>query len=391
MARFASKTDAILSDAVSGVLPEQEEAQALMAAGPELLPDLMAAARGVRSRRARPAITYSRSVFVPLTNICRDRCGYCVFRKDAGEPGAWIMTPDDVRRTAERARQYGCQEVLFSLGDKPEVFPEVREQLARLGHRTMLGYLAGMCRMVVEEYGLFPHTNAGVFGRAAMAALRPWNISMGIMLESVSERLLQPGEAHWDAPDKVPSRRLRMMELAGELRIPFTTGLLLGIGETPAERVDTLLAIRDLAQRAGHIQEIIVQNFRAKPGTPMANHPEPDETTMLQAVALSRLILGPEMNIQAPPNLNAESLHLLLAAGMNDWGGVSPLTVDFINPELPWPAIERLRGVTAGAGLSLRERLPTYPEFMVDKQGFVDDSLLQRARTVLDSEGYVAV
>lgn len=382
-----ASVEAILAQAAGGARLDRAQARVLVRAGPEALPDLMAAARAVRARRRRQAVTYSRSVFIPLTNICRDRCGYCVFRKDAGDPGAWILTPDDVRRTAEGARRTGCQEVLFSLGDKPEAFPEVRAQLARLGYRSMLEYLAAMCRLVVTEYGLFPHTNAGVFGRKPMAALREWNLSMGIMLESVSERLLAPGGAHWDAPDKVPSRRLHMMELAGQLQIPFTTGLLLGIGETPEERVDTLFAIRELSERYGHIQEIIVQNFRAKPGTPMADHPEPTGFDLLQAVCLARLILGAEMNIQAPPNLNADCLDQLLAAGIDDWGGVSPLTVDFINPEKPWPEEERLQAVTAAAGFPLRERLPAYPEFLSER--FVSAALLERAQAVVDAHGYV--
>lgn len=383
----ASVIDRILSESADGVPPDRDAALALAEAAP--LPDLTVAARCVQARRHRRAVTYSRSVFIPLTNICRDRCGYCVFRKDAGEPGAWILTPDDVRRTVAEARSRGCQEVLFSLGDKPEVFPAVREELQRLGHRTMLGYLTAMCRLVVEEFGLFPHTNAGVFGAAPMQALRPWNLSMGLMLESVSERLCGPGGAHDGAPDKLPHLRLRMLETAGKLKVPFTTGVLIGIGETLAERVDTLLAFREMQARYGHIQEIIVQNFRAKPGTPMAGHPEPSDADMLRTVALARLILGPEMNIQAPPNLNPDTLPQLLAAGANDWGGVSPLTLDFINPEMPWPEIERLRRITAAAGFTLHERLPAYPEYLLDKAGFVDEGLLARAQVHLDPAGYV--
>lgn len=390
MRTTADHIDAILTASAVGTPPSLEEALALARAGEAILPDLAAAARAVRERRKRKVITYSRSVFIPLTNICRDRCGYCVFRKDAGEPGAWILTPDDVRRTCEGARRTGCREVLFSLGDKPEVFPEVRVQLARFGYRSMLEYLAAMCRLAALEYGLFPHTNAGVFGRRPMEALREWNLSMGIMLESVSERLLATGGAHWDAPDKRPGVRLRMIERAGELKIPFTTGLLLGIGETLEERVDTLYAIRQVQERYGHIQEVIVQNFRAKPGTPMANHPEPTTADTLMTLCLARLILGPEMNLQIPPNLNPDGLHQLQEGGSNDWGGVSPLTVDFINPEMPWPQIEMLSQVASRSGWPLRERLPTYPEYLVDQAGFVVPHLLERALAVTDAEGYVA-
>lgn len=383
-----SRADRILADAVSGHGLTPDGAHLLAAGGEALLPDLMAAARAVRLRRCRGAITFSRSVFLPVTNICRDRCGYCAFRKDPGDAGAWILTPDQVCRTVADARRLGCREVLFSLGDKPEVFPAVRARLAALGHRSMLDYLARLCRLVVEEYGLFPHTNAGVFGRRPMRLLRPWNLSMGLMVESVSERLCDPGGPHGDAPDKQPALRQRMLCNAGAERVPFTTGLLIGIGETVADRVNTLFAIAAIQQQYGHIQEVIVQNFCAKPGTPMAAHPEPPLARYLQAIALARLILGPEMNIQAPPNLNRHALPLLLDAGINDWGGVSPLTLDYINAEKPWPAIDELRAITAERGLPLRERLPIYPEFLLERPDLIAAGLRRRALAAATKDGY---
>src|SRR5215813_8846476 len=325
------------------------EACALIETPAAGLPDLLAAATEVRDRGRGRTVTFSKKVFIPLTTLCRDYCGYCTFRRDPGEPGAHTLTPDEVAALVQAGGRIGAKEALFSLGDKPEArFPEQRAFLRRHGHRTTLGYLRAMCALTLAESALLPHVNPGVMSERDLAALREVTVSMGIMLESVSERLLGAGMAHDNAPDKVPARRLKTIALAGKLGIPFTTGILIGIGETRRERVDTLVAIRDLHERHGHIQEVIVQNFRAKPRIPMRDAPEPTLDDLLWTVAVARLVLGPDVNIQAPPNLSPDVYPRLLAAGLNDWGGISPLTLDHINPEKPWPLIPELRRATEG-------------------------------------------
>jgi 7,8-didemethyl-8-hydroxy-5-deazariboflavin synthase CofG subunit len=328
------------------------------------LPDLLAAARAAKERFKPEIITYSRKVFIPLTNLCRDYCGYCTFRRDPGDRGAHTMTPDEVLEVARAGEKLGCTEALFSLGDKPELlFPEMRETLRHLGYKSTLHYLEAMCELVLRETKLLPHPNPGLLSPEWISRLAAVSPSMGLMLETTSIALLAPGAAHDNAPDKVPSRRLRTIEEAGKQNVPFTTGLLIGIGETLEDRVETLLAIRDLHQRYGHIQEVIVQNFRVKPAIAMANWPEPSQREMLRTLAVARLLM-PNLNIQAPPNLNAPYYEDLLDAGINDWGGVSPLTPDYINPEKPWPHLEQLRLRTEAKGFQLRQRLPVYPEFL---------------------------
>lgn len=327
------------------------------------LPELLSAARRARDRFKPGVITYSRKVFLPLTNLCRDYCGYCTFRRDPGQPGAHTMTPDEIMGVVREGEKLGCTEALFSLGDKPELmFPEMRETLRRLGYNSTLHYLEGMCEMVLRESTLLPHPNPGLMSAEWVKRLGAVSPSMGLMLETVSDRLLEVGAAHDNAPDKVPAKRLKTIEDAGKLGIPFTTGILIGIGETVEERVDTLLAIRELQEKYGHIQEVIVQNFRAKREIPMRDWPEPDRGTMLRTVAVARLMM-PEVNLQAPPNLSDAYYDELLDAGINDWGGVSPLTPDFINPEKPWPHLEQLRQRTEAKGFELRQRLPVYAEY----------------------------
>ncbi len=339
---------------------------------------LLAAARAARDDFKPGVITYSRKVFLPLTNLCRDYCGYCIFRRDPGEPGAHTMTPEEVLAVARAGEKLGCTEALFSLGDKPELlFPEMRETLRHLGYKSTLHYLEAMCELVLRETSLLPHPNPGLLSVEWIARLAGVSPSMGLMLETTSRALLAPGAAHDDAPDKVPAKRLRTIEEAGKQEVPFTTGLLIGIGETPEDRVDTLLAIRDLHERYGHIQEVIVQNFRAKPTIPMAHVPEPSHGEMLRAVAVARLLM-PNVNIQAPPNLIAPYYEELLDAGINDWGGISPLTPDYINPEKPWPHLEQLRLRTESKGFQFRQRLPVYPEFLpavMSKAGLLSEKL----------------
>jgi FO synthase len=299
------------------------------------------------------------------------------------------MSPDQVLALARAGARLGAKEALFSLGDKPEaLFAEHRAFLRSVGQRTTLGYLRKVSEQVLEETGLLPHANPGLMTERDLASLREVNVSMGIMLESTSARLLAPGAAHDRAPDKVPERRLRTIARAGALAIPFTTGILIGIGETHAERVESLLAIRALHERYGHIQEVIIQNFRAKPTIPMRDWPDPGPEDLLRTVAVARLLLGPDMNIQAPPNLSAQGYDRLPSAGLNDWGGISPLTPDHINPERPWPGLAELRRRTESAGHELRERLAVYPEYAT-RAAFLDERLRDRVARTLDPDGFV--
>jgi FO synthase len=350
--------------------------------------NLLAAAAEIRAAGKGNVVSFSKKVFIPLTTLCRDYCSYCTFRKDPGQPGAHFMTPDEVLALAERGRQAGCKEALFSLGDQPErIFPEAREFLSKQGFTRTLDYLAAMSELVLEKTGLLPHANPGVMDRAALVRLKDSNASVGLMLENVSPRLMRDGLPHAKAPDKVPALRLRTIEEAGKLSIAFTTGILIGIGETMDERIDSLLAIRTLHEKYGHIQEVIVQNFRAKPEIPMAAHPEPPLEDLLRTIALARLILGLQMNVQAPPNLSYDDFPRLLDAGINDWGGISPVTKDFINPEAAWPQIARLQAQTESRGFVLRERLALYPEF-VHRDEFLSPRVRDRVGALSGADGF---
>jgi 7,8-didemethyl-8-hydroxy-5-deazariboflavin synthase CofG subunit len=350
------------------------------------LPALLTAALEAKQRFKPDEITHSRKVFIPLTNLCRDYCGYCTFRRDPGQPGAHTMTPEEVLEVVRAGEKLGCTEALFSLGDKPELaFPEMRASLRRLGYKSTLHYLEAMCELVLRETTLLPHPNPGLLSAEWIARLAAVSPSMGLMLETTNASLLAAGAAHDHAPDKVPAKRLRTIAEAGKQNVPFTTGLLIGIGETPEDRVDSLLAIRELHLCYGHIQEVIIQNFRAKPEIPMRHWPEPTRDEMLRTIAVARLLM-PDGNLQAPPNLSAPYYEDLLDAGINDWGGISPLTPDFINPEKPWPHLEQLRSRTEAKGYSLRQRLPVYPEFLpaiLSQPGL----LSEKVRAAADSEG----
>jgi 7,8-didemethyl-8-hydroxy-5-deazariboflavin synthase CofG subunit len=353
-----------------------------------LLPNLLAAATRLRAQGKGTTITFSKKVFIPLTTLCRDYCGYCTFRKDPGQPGAHFMTPDEVLALAQQGRRAGCKEALFSLGDQPErIFPEAREFLQQQGFSRTLDYLAAMCELVLDRTGLLPHANPGVMDRPVLERLKNANASVGLMLETVSTRLMRNDLPHAKAPDKAPALRLRTIEEAGKLSIAFTTGILIGIGETFEERIDSLFAIRALHETYGHIQEVIIQNFRVKPEIPMAHHPEPTLDDMLRTIAIARLILGPQMNIQAPPNLSYADFPRLLEAGINDWGGISPVTKDFINPEAAWPQIAKLEAETNARGFVLRERLALYPEFL-PRNSFASPSVRHHLEALSTPDGF---
>jgi FO synthase len=336
----------------------------------QALNDLLDAASRLRDQRKGRTVTYSRKIFLPITNLCRDRCAYCTFRKDPNDPEAWTMSPPEIEDVLIRGKAKGCKEALMCLGDRPEAaFPTYRETLEQFGHRTTVEYLVRACEVAIS-HGFLPHTNAGVLSCDEMKMLKPVNASLGLMLENVSPRLSQKGMPHFSAPDKHPDVRLRMIREAGELSIAFTTGILIGIGETREERVDSLIAIRELHERYGHIQEVIIQNFRAKPGTRMAGCAEPEANEIGRTVATARLILGAEMNIQVPPNLNPNDHRLMLRAGINDWGGISPVTQDYVNPEAAWPHLDTLSETCSSLGFTLRERLAIYDEY-IDKRNFL--------------------
>ena len=326
------------------------------------LDDLMAEARRLR---ATARVTYSPKVFVPLTSLCRDVCGYCTFARPPRRGERAYLTEDEVLAIARAGAEAGCTEALFTLGDKPELrYRAAREELARLGCATTLEYLERCARRVLEETGLLPHLNPGVMSRDELVALRPVAASMGIMLETISERLAAKGGPHWASPDKLPARRLETIELAGALAIPFTSGILIGIGETRTERLEALQALAEVHRRHGHIQEVIVQNFRAKPGTRMAGHPEPSLDDHLWTIAAARLLLPEDVSVQAPPNLAFDDFPRLLDAGIDDWGGISPVTIDHVNPEAPWPDLVRLGRATRSDLLNIAARLPVYPDYV---------------------------
>ncbi len=349
------------------------------------LDDLMAEARRLRPR---PVVTYSPKVFVPLTTLCRDVCGYCTFARPPRRGERAFMSEEEVLEIARAGAAAGCTEALFTLGDKPELrYRVARDELAALGCATTLEYLARCAKRVLDETGLLPHLNPGVMNRGELALLRPVSASMGIMLETVSDRLSAKGGPHWASPDKVPARRLETIRLAGELAIPFTSGILIGIGETREERIDALLALKALGEEHGHVGEVIVQNFRAKPGTRMADHPDATFDDQLWTVAVARIVLGAGWHVQAPPNLAFDDFPLLLDAGIDDWGGVSPVTIDHVNPEAPWPDVERLRDACRSRGLELQARLPLYPEHVADLDRWADPAVAPAIRRVADATG----
>ena len=386
----------LIEGAVAGRL-EREAAYALARFACSDPAPAMRAAAAVRDRAFGPRVFYSRKVFIPLTKLCRDNCGYCTFAHPPRRGERAYMTLEEVLEVARAGAEAGCKEALFTLGDKPEKrYPEARRELEEMGFGSTIEFLVHACELVLKETGLLPHANPGVLSEDEVRALREVSVSQGIMVEQTSERLLGRDLAHWASPDKVPARRFATLDEAGRSRVPFTTGLLIGIGETIEERVDTLIAIRGQYERHGHIQECIVQNFRAKPGTRMALAPEPPEDEMLATIALARLLLPSEVTVQAPPNLagsedGAPSYASYIDAGINDWGGVSPVTPDHVNPERPWPHLEELERATEAKGYLLLERLALHPAYALDVEEWVDERLHSRVRAAMDAEGLARV
>jgi FO synthase len=353
------------------------------------LDSLIAEAASLRDQGHGRIQSYSPKVFIPLTHLCRDVCHYCTFARPPKRGEVAYMSLQSVLSVARAGAAAGCTEALFTLGDKPELrYQAARDELARLGHPTTLSYLAEAAALVLKETGLLPHVNAGVMGAEDIAALRRVSVSQGLMLETTATRLSQKGGPHWGSPDKLPAARLETIRLAGELSVPFTSGILIGIGETREERIEALLALRDLNDRYGHIQEIIIQNFRAKPDTKMARAAEPDLDDLLWTIAVARILFGPAMNIQAPPNLTPGEYGRLIGAGINDWGGISPVTLDHVNPEAPWPHLAALRRETESSGKTLTARLPIYPSYFHQPRRWIDPAVLARTLQSADGEGW---
>lgn len=353
------------------------------------LSELLQQATAMRRAGHGNVISYSRKVFIPLTQLCRDVCGYCTFAKAPREVEKPYLSPDNVLAIARAGENAGCREALFTLGDKPELrYGAAREALNRLGFDTTVDYLEAVCALVLKETGLLPHVNAGVMDEQDIARLRKVSVSQGIMLETVSARLGERGGAHFGSPDKDPQLRLAMIAAAGRLRVPFTSGILIGIGETRVERIESLLALKALHDAHGHLQEIIVQNFRAKAGTRFAGCEEPDLDDLLWTAAAARLVFGPHMNIQVPPNLSYAAFPQLLDSGMNDWGGISPVTADHVNPEAPWPDLVKLQSATEQAGMTLQQRLAIYPRYVANPSIWLDRSLATPVLRAADADGF---
>lgn len=379
-----------VADVVAGGRFERAQAEALggRLADAPIRAVLSEGARAIKQAQTGNRVTVSRNIFIPLTNLCRNRCSYCTFAKLPDSAEAHTYSIDEVEEVVRGGVATGCIEALMCLGDKPEVaYGSYREMLESRGLTSTTDLLVEACRVTVEK-GMLPHTNAGILTREEMARLRPYNASMGLMLETTSRRLREKGGPHFYAPDKEPATRIKMHEEAGELKIPFTSGMLLGIGENDAERVDTLWTIADLATRYGHIQEAIIQPFHPKPGTKMRAVSPLDDDRVVGWVALARLILPREVHVQAPPNLGHGMLPRLLDAGVDDWGGVSPVTVDFINPEAPWPALRQLREDTQAAGFELFERGPVYPDWILERPDFFDPQVRALLPRYANDEGY---
>ena len=354
--------------------------------------DLCIAASLIRNAGKNNIVTFSPKIFVPLTQVCSDICSYCTFREDPHSYDTIFLDEDYILNLSKKAELLGCKEVLFTLGERPErKFPIVKKWLNDHGYTSTIEYLSYISEIIARETSLFPHGNPGTMTRNDMKRLKDTNVSLGLMLENISDRLSEPGGPHEFAVSKRPKARLKTIENAGKLQIPFTTGILVGIGETKKERIDSIFAIKNINENYGHIQELIIQNFRAKSDIPMKSHPEPHIQDFIWTIAATRIIMGKNANIQVPPNLNEGYYENFLSAGINDWGGISPLTIDYVNPEAPWPTIEQLNQKTIEKGFELKPRLPVYPEFIKSNNSqFKNSELLsKKIASSVDSEGYV--
>jgi len=366
-----------------------DAASALALADCDRLGSLMERAARIRDRGHGSVVTYSPKVFIPLSQLCRNVCHYCTFAKTPARGAPLYLSPEEVLEIAGAGARAGCHEALFTLGDKPELrYPAARKALRALGHETTLSYLAAMARLVYGETGLLPHVNAGVMNADDLLALRSVSVSQGLMLETTAARLGEPGGPHHGSPDKAPAARLATIAAAGELKIPFTSGILIGLGETRRERIEALLALRDLADQHGHLQEIIIQNFRRKPATKMAHAEEPSLEDLCWTIAVARIIFGAEANIQAPPNLSPGAVGDLIRAGINDLGGISPVTLDHVNPEAPWPHLLQLERETENAGKSLAPRLPVYPGLLHELERWIAPAFQPAVRERIDADGF---
>lgn len=375
----------ILDDAVSGREIDKKEAYMLMHSDANQLFEL---ANNIRKIRKGNLITYSRKVFIPLTTLCRDTCSYCTYKKEPDEPDATMLKPEQVIDIAEKGKKAKCTEALLVTGERPEQkYDEARKWLRSMGYSTTTEYIIHVSELILKKTGLLPHTNQGTITRDEMVQLKEVNPSLGMMLENVSERLSANDMPHEHAPSKHPKVRLKTLETAGQLKVPFTTGLLVGIGETPEELVDSLFAIKELHEKYGHIQEVIIQNFSPKPDTFMALAPTPTISYMLKTIAIARIIM-PDMNIQVPPNLNPNHYGKYLDAGINDWGGISPVTIDHVNPEFPWPKIYDVKDVSEKKGFRFKARLPIYPEY-IWKEEFLSDHMKEYVYALADEKGLV--
>lgn len=376
----------LFEKSLSGQAISREQALYLVGLEDEYLPHLLLIASELRNRGKGRTLTYSKNIFIPLTRLCRDHCGYCTFKIEP-EQGELFVPPEEIIELAKKGADLGCTELLFVSGDKPELSYEVyRKALLSMGYKTTVDYLIDMCEEGLKQ-NIFPHSNLGLSTTDELTALKETNPSMGLMLENISPRLLRKEQAHYRCADKVPKLRMETMERAGELSIPWTTGILVGIGETWEERIDSLITLKNLSDEYGHIQEIIIQNFSPKPGIIMEKYPPPSYIEMLKTVAISRLIFGENMNIQIPPNLNPDTYSLFIFAGINDLGGVSPLTIDYVNPEAPWPQLREMEKIVQDLGFNIEERLPVYPEFISNE--FLNDRLLKLCRHFVNKNGHV--
>ncbi|WP_455368357.1 7,8-didemethyl-8-hydroxy-5-deazariboflavin synthase CofG [[Eubacterium] cellulosolvens] len=384
-----NKIDEILNKAQDGVQPDKDEAILLIKSHRRDLKKIISAASDIREKVKDRQITYSKNVFIPLTNMCRNECAYCGFRKKPTDDKARILTAEEVMNIVRLGEEAGCKEALFVMGERPEIFEKARSQLKKYGYSSIINYLKDMCEMVIDNTQLIPHSNLGILNKDELKTLKQVNASLGLMLESSSRRLFNRGEPHQLSPGKDPDRRLKTIEKAGNLKIPFTTGILIGIGETLEERIDSLFHIKRLNDKYHHIQELIIQNFYPQPNTAMQNYPEPQLDDIVKTIAISRIIFQGSINIQAPPNLLSGTYQSVLEAGINDWGGISNITYDYVNPHAAWPDIEDLKVSTINAGFTLKMRLPIYPEYIRKISGFLPKKLKHKITSQVDDEGFV--